>query len=108
MYLSSNDFGPPVFGPALAQGFQSGRGGLSPGLEAQGARWTRAAQAAAMQPHSVQQQLSPSPIASNLSAPSQRDRLLPNGYILGNTMNGAAKSTSQTENYLTHDDYSGM
>jgi hypothetical protein len=94
------DFGPPVMpGAQLNQGFMDGRPG-SPGLEAQSARWNAMAQAAAVQPHSVLNQLAPSPVAANLSAPSQRDRLLPNGFVLGNTRNGAAEPTAQTENYL--------
>jgi hypothetical protein len=98
-YPGTNEIGLPL-GNAMAQGFQSGRGGLSPGLEAQGERWTQMAQAAATQPHSIQQQLSPSPVVSNLSAPSQRDRLLPNGYVLPNNMNAASAPTTATENYL--------
>jgi hypothetical protein len=91
----------PAMGEPFAAGYGSGRGPQSPGLEAQGARWTALGQQAALRPTSVQQQLSPSPIAANLSAPSQRDRLLPNGFELGNTSNGASAGTAQTENYMT-------
>jgi len=87
-------------GVHFGYGFNSGRGLQSPGLEAMSERWNQLAQAAGTAPHSVLNQLSPSPVASNLSAPSQRDRLLPNGYVLNNTRNGAAEPTAQTDNYL--------
>jgi len=94
--LFASDLGPPVLGPGFNQGYQSGRGPMSPGLEAQGERWSEMGRAAATQPNSVLSQLSPSPIAANLSAPSQRDRLLPNGFQLSNYANGASAPTSQT------------
>ena len=84
----------------LNAGYMSGRGPLSPGLQTSSDRFNAQAQAAATRPNSVLQQLAPSPVAANLSAPSQRDRLLPNGFILGNTMNGAAEQTAETDNYL--------
>jgi len=98
-----NDYGPPLFGRAMAQGFNSGRGPMSPGLEATSARWNAMAMAAGNTPHSVLNQLAPSPIAANLSAPSQRDRLLPNGYRLPNNMNAASAPTTTTLNYLRMD-----
>jgi hypothetical protein len=98
--LMPSGLGPPGFGTAMARGYQSGRGPMSPGLEAQSERWTQMSQAAGTQPHSVQQQLSPSPIAANLSAPSQQGRLLRNGMILNNTANAASSGTADTENFL--------
>lgn len=87
-------------GGHFSDGFDSGRGIESPGLAQTSARWTELSQASAEQPHSVLQQLAPSPVAANLSAPSQESRLLPNGYQLANNANGASTSTTSTENYL--------
>ncbi len=91
---------PIAMGQHFSGGFQAGRGAMSPGLEAQGAAWTQAGAAAGERPNSVLQQLAPSPIAANLSAPSQQSRLLPNGFVLGNNANGASPTTTSTENYL--------
>ena len=56
----------PAFGTPFAESYQASRGPESPGLEAQGQRWTAMSQAAATRPTSVLQQLSPSPVAANL------------------------------------------
>ena len=84
----------------LNAGYMSGRGPLSPGLESQLGEVQCAGPSRRHPAQQCLQQLAPSPVAANLSAPSQRDRLLPNGFILGNTMNGAAENTAETDNYL--------
>ncbi len=99
-YPTAADFGPPTMGTPFAGGFQSGRGPMSPGLEATSERWNEMAQQAGTAPHSVLNQLAPSPIVANVSAPSQRERLLPNGYMLDNYANGAASPTAQNEGNL--------
>ena len=86
-------------GGHFSDGYDGGRGAGSPGLEAADERW-RALTQAADKPHSILNQLAPSPIAANLSAPSLRDRLLPNGFQLANYGNGASQPTVETENYL--------
>jgi hypothetical protein len=92
---------PPTMAGAFSNGYGAGRmPSLSPGLEAQGARWSQQSLASASAPHSVLSQLSPSPIRANLSAASGQSRLLPNGLILPNNANGAAGPTAETENYL--------
>ena len=91
--------------PTMAQHFSAGYNTgrfpeLSPGLQEQGARWSAESLQAGSRPQSVLSQLSPSPVAANLSAPSQQDRLLKNGVVLPNTNNGAAEPTAQTDTYL--------
>lgn len=98
----------PAFGTPFAESYQASRGPESPGLEAQGQRWTAMSQAAATRPTSVLQQLSPSPVAANLSAPSQRDRLLPNGFVLNNMSNGTSSDTAENEQQLRMADTRGM
>jgi hypothetical protein len=94
----------PPIAPHFSAGYDSGRDpSLSPGLEQQSARWTEAAMAAATAPQSVLQQLAPSPIAANVSAPSASGRLLRNGWVLPNYSNGASQNTAETENFLRND-----
>ena len=88
----------PSYNPAGVH-FASGAGEDS-SLSAQSQRWTQLSQAAAETPHSVLNQLSPSPVAANLSAPSQQDRLLKNGFVLPNNSNGASAPTMETDNFL--------
>lgn len=91
---------PTPMGQHFSSGYAAGRGPMSPGLEVQGQRWSELGAASAEHPNSVLQQISPSPIAANLSAPSQQSRLLPNGFVLGNNANGASPTTTSTVNYL--------
>lgn len=91
---------PDPLGVHFSNGYGSSRGIESPGLEAQGARWSELGAESASTPHSVLNQLSPSPIAANLSAPSQESRLMPNGFVLSNTQAGASPTTAATENFL--------
>ena len=94
----------PAMANHFAGGYNAGRDpSLSPGLEAQSARWTQASMASATHPTSVLQQLAPSPVAANLSAPSQQGRLLRNGYVLPNFGNGSAESTAETDSFLRND-----
>ena len=81
----------------MNQGYMAGRGPESPGLEAQNERWSSMIHQNLGRPTSVLQQISPSPIAANLSAPSQRERLLGNGLILPNLSNGASSGTAETD-----------
>ena len=76
------------------------RAGLTPSRWLPARRWSAAALAAGTTPHSVLNQLTPSPIRANLSAPSQRDRLLPNGFQLGNYSNASSEPTTQSETNL--------
>ena len=95
-----DQFIPAPLGGHFAQGMDSARGIQSESLTAQSDKWNEAAQAAGRTPHSVLQQLSPSPVVSNLSAPSQRDRLLPSGFILPNLGNSASSGTADNEQQL--------
>lgn len=79
----------------LSQGYQEGRGTESPGLERISDRWNEQAQSSIGRPQSVLNQLAPSPVAANLSAPSQRQRLLPNGYQLPNFSVGSSPQTAE-------------
>lgn len=88
----------PSYNPAGVH-FAAGAGEDS-SLAAQSQRWTQLSAASAETPHSVLNQLSPSPIAANLSAPAQQDRLLKNGFVLPNNSNGASAPTTETDNYL--------
>jgi hypothetical protein len=87
-------------GAHFLDSYDASRGPGSASLAEDSAKWQEMAQAGLGKPTSVLQQLSPSPIAANLSAPSQRERLLPNGFTLSNTSNGAAEPTAQADNYL--------
>jgi hypothetical protein len=73
---------------------------LSPGLAAQSVKWSEMSLQSATRPNSVLQQLAPSPVAANLSAPSQSGRELRNGFILPNYSNGSAQNASETESFL--------
>jgi hypothetical protein len=74
--------------------------GADSSLAASSERWTQLSMASALAPHSVLQQLHPSPVAANLSAPSQQGRQLANGFVLSNAANGASAATASTENTL--------
>jgi hypothetical protein len=87
-------------GAMLNQGYMDGRGEGSDSLAAQSERWTQLSALSAQTPHRVLNQLSLSPVASNLSAPSQQGRLLPNGLQLPNTSNAASSETGEVDNYL--------
>jgi hypothetical protein len=85
---------------SMNAGYQAGRGSESPGLEEQNQQFNNLAQQNLGRPQSVLQQLSPSPVAANLSAPSQQGRLLRNGFQLPNYANGSAQPTAETDTYL--------
>jgi hypothetical protein len=74
--------------------------GMSLGLLARSAQFNELATSSIGRPQSVLSQLSPSPIAANLSAPSQQSRLLPNGFVLPNTAQGSSPQSAETANYL--------
>ena len=76
----------------------SGRGTLSPGLEAQSARFNAEAQSAATRPQSVLHQIGLSPLAQNATARDVADRYNPyTGTVLPNTMTGASESTGESD-----------
>lgn len=101
--MDSNPYVPMSAWDHFGYGFDSGRGPQSDSLAESSARWNELAQTAGTSIHSTLQQRTLSPLAQNLSAPSQRDRLLPNGYVLPNFGNGSASSTAQTEGYFKND-----
>jgi hypothetical protein len=89
----------PTMAPHFANGYDAGRGGpsLSPGLEAQGARWSQAALQSATRPQSVLHQIGLSPVAQNASAPDMEDRFNAfTGTVLPNLNTGASETTAQT------------
>jgi hypothetical protein len=83
---------------SFSNGFDTGRDpSLSPGLEAQGAKWTQQSLASATRPNSVEQQIGLSPLAQNASAPDMADRFNSfTGTVLPNTNTGASENTAQT------------
>jgi hypothetical protein len=81
-------------------GYVSGRGSESPGLEAQNQRWNSLVQQQAGKPAaSVLAQVRPSNVASNASAPSMANRMMPDGALLPST-NGTADSTYEGDTQL--------
>jgi hypothetical protein len=82
----------PTLGEPFSNGYQSGRGPMSEGLAAQGARWTALGQQSATRPTSVIQQLQPSP--NGLSA-RDAQRELPSGELLS-TGNGQSEGAAES------------
>jgi hypothetical protein len=91
---------PIGLGQHLNAGYQAGRGDLSPGLEAQNARFNAQVQQGVGKPApSVLAQTRLSNVAANASAPSMTNRVMPDGSTLPST-NGTAESTYDQDNQL--------
>lgn len=90
----------PRYGLAqnLNDGYQAGRdASLSPGLEAQSARWNELAQGNLGRPQSVLSQIGLSPVASNASAPDMSDRYNSfTGSVLPNLQTGSSAESAET------------
>lgn len=87
-------------GVTFNAGFMSGRGDLSPGLEQTSARWnSMIKENLGKPPPSVLAQTRLSNVASNASAPSVSDRVMPDGTLLPST-NGTGASTYEGDNQL--------
>jgi hypothetical protein len=90
----------PAFGTPFAESYQASRGPESPGLEAQNERWRAMTGATIGKPApSVLAQARLSNVASNASAPSMADRVLPDGSTLPSP-NGTAEQTYDADNQL--------
>ena len=88
---------PMPTGQHFSDGFDSGRGPMSPSLAAQSARWTQLSAASAERPTSVLQQIGLSPVAQNASAPDMDSRYNAfTGTVMPNMQTGASANTAQT------------
>jgi hypothetical protein len=90
---------PMPIGGHFSAGYDAGRGpsGTSPGLEAQGQRWTAMGAASAQAPQSVLHQVGLSALSQNASSPSMASRWNSfTGTVLPNLQTGASENTAQT------------
>lgn len=88
----------PVMAGNFSGGFDTGREpALSPGLQAQSAKWNSSARNNLGRPTSVLSQIGLSPVALNASAPDMQDRYNSfSGTLLPNMATGSSAESAET------------